>query len=152
MNNSIGGSSLALYPVGSDLFRKMRSRWLDKVFVRYALLLVTSLLALSFVIHRPTNHSPTTSANRTNGEVFASHNPALLIDEVVVHGRIIEIKGRTDAGNTVMINGQIAAVIFSGNSFRHFLGPFYSGLHIVTVTAQNVDGGFTMKQLAITVE
>src|SRR5947209_5730669 len=63
-----------------------------------------------------------------------SHPPALQIAEIVQHGRIVEIKGATDAGTVVMINGQPVASIFPENTFRHFLGPLPRGTNIVSIT------------------
>jgi len=81
-----------------------------------------------------------------------SHEPTLHITAVVQHGRIVEIKGATDAGTVVMINGQPVASIFPENTFRHFLGPLPAGTTIVTVTCQDEKGGVHTQQLALTLE
>jgi hypothetical protein len=79
-------------------------------------------------------------------------SPTLHITDIVQHGRIVEIKGVTDAGTVVMINGQPAASIFPENTFRHFLGPLPRGTSIVSVTCQDEQGGVTTQQLAVTLE
>jgi hypothetical protein len=71
---------------------------------------------------------------------------------VVHHGHIVEIKGSTEPGAVVMINGQPAATFFEGTSFRHFVGPLPTGTTIVTITIQNELGGVTTRQLALTVD
>lgn len=83
-----------------------------------------------------------------NGE----HSPSLRITDVVQHGRIVEIKGATDTGTVVMINGQPVASIFPENTFRHFLGPLPRGTSIVSITCQDERGGVNTQQLALTVE
>lgn len=80
------------------------------------------------------------------------HVPSLHIDSVVQHGDIAEIKGTTDPGVMVMINGQQAAVVFDGNRFHHFVGPLPKGTTILSVTCQNEEGGTVTQKLAVTVE
>jgi hypothetical protein len=74
------------------------------------------------------------------------------VSTVVHHGRIVEVKGSTDPGVVVMINGVPAVTFFDGNGFKHFLGPMPPGITIISITAQNEEGGVTTKQLAITVD
>lgn len=78
--------------------------------------------------------------------------PLLRIDSVVQHGHIAEIKGTTDPGVTVMINGERAAVVFDGNQFHHFVGPLLKGTTILSVTCQNEEGGTVTQKLAVAVE
>lgn len=80
------------------------------------------------------------------------HVPSLHIDSVVQHGDIAEIKGTTDPGVMVMINGQQAAVVFDRNQFHHFVGPLPQGTTILSVTCQNEEGGTITQKLAVTVE
>lgn len=77
--------------------------------------------------------------------------PRLEVASVVEHGRIIEVKGVSDPGAIVMINGEPTAVVFPGNSFRHFVGPLPSGTTIITITSQNDQGGVNTKQIAFNV-
>src|SRR5438270_11710604 len=78
--------------------------------------------------------------------------PTLHITSVVQHGHIVEIKGATDAGTVVMINGQPVASVFPENTFRHFLGPLPRGTNIVSITCQDEQGGVNTQQLAVTLE
>jgi hypothetical protein len=75
-------------------------------------------------------------------------SPALHITSVTQHGRIFEINGSTDPGAVVMINGQSSPTLFEGNSFRHFIGPLPGGTSIVTITAQDSEGGVNTQQMA----
>lgn len=78
--------------------------------------------------------------------------PTLHVTSVVQHGHIVEIKGATDAGAVVMINGQPVASVFPENTFKHFLGPLPAGTTIITVTCQDEKGGVNTQQLALTLE
>jgi hypothetical protein len=78
-------------------------------------------------------------------------SPALNITSVTQHGRIVEIQGSTDPGAVIMINGQDVPTLFSGNSFRHFIGPLHAGTTIVSVTAQDSQGGVNTQQMAFTI-
>lgn len=77
--------------------------------------------------------------------------PRLEVASVVEHGHILEVKGVSDPGAIVMINGEPAAVVFPGNSFKHFLGPLPSGTTIITITSQNDQGGVNTRQIAFNV-
>ncbi len=48
-----------------------------------------------------------------------------------------------------MVNGERAAVIFAGSRIRHFVGPLPDGITVVTITAQNDEGGVITKRLAV---
>lgn len=122
----------------------------------------TGILCLSMAlwlgVQRSGFHQPTAAMTRTKmpatlGRTVLLPRPLLLhVTSVVQHGRIVEIKGNTEPGTIVMINGQPAATIFGGNEFRHFLGPLPPGTSIVSITCQNDTGGFHTEQLALTLE
>ncbi|GAC1429000.1 MAG: hypothetical protein NVS1B11_09040 [Terriglobales bacterium] len=79
------------------------------------------------------------------------HEPRLSIDSVLQHGHIVEIKGATEPDATVLINGKKVAVIFEGSTFKHFVGPLSSGETLLTITAQNLNGGVATKQVWISI-
>jgi hypothetical protein len=120
----------------------------------YAFPAVFCLSFALFLLFRLYVHAPRTGANP--GTVFNAaarpQSPALRVTSLVQHGDIIEICGSTEPGAVVMINGQTVPTIFDENSFRYFLGPLSSGTTIVSVTAQNQEGGVNTKQLAVTIE
>ena len=95
---------------------------------------------------RPTINAPAQSTG------LSPRMPDLRITGVVSHGHILEIKGFTEPGAIVMINGQPAATLFDGNSFRQFVGPLPRGTTIIAITSQNGDGGVNTQQLAFTIE
>lgn len=84
--------------------------------------------------------------------VPSERSPKLEVSSVLRHGRIVEIEGSANPGDTVMINGETAATFFDGNGFKHFVGPLPTGLSIVTITVQDNHGGVTTRRLAITME
>lgn len=124
------------------------------------LLIATGALCIAMSLWLGAQHfrSPTrltqtmARANISNINDQVPPVPTLHITSVVQHGRIVEIKGATDAGAVVMINGQPVASIFPENTFRHFLGPLPAGTTIVTVTCQDQQGGVNTQQLALTLE
>jgi hypothetical protein len=78
-------------------------------------------------------------------------NIALELGDLVQIGHVIEVKGRTEAGARVMVNGQEAVVAGDG-TFRHFTGTLPTGENMITVTAQNTKGGVNTKQVSVTIQ
>lgn len=76
---------------------------------------------------------------------------ALELDDFVQHGRSFEVKGRTEAGARVMVNGQ-EAVVNGDGTFRHFTNQLPTGDNIITVTAQNSKGGVNTAQRHVTIQ
>jgi hypothetical protein len=76
---------------------------------------------------------------------------ALELSDFVQHGHSIEVKGRTEAGARVMVNGQ-EAVVNSDGTFRHFTNPLPTGENMITVTAQNAKGGVSTKQQSVVIQ
>lgn len=76
---------------------------------------------------------------------------ALELGDFVQHGHSIEVKGRTEAGARVMVNGQ-EAVVNPDGTFRHFTNQLPTGENLITVTAQNAKGGVSTKQQSVTIQ
>jgi len=55
-------------------------------------------------------------------------------------GHVIEVKGKTEPNARVMVNGQ-EAVVGGDGTFHHFTNPLPTGENVITVTAQNAQGG-----------
>jgi hypothetical protein len=66
---------------------------------------------------------------------------ALEVGEFVQHGHSIEVRGKTEPGARVLVNGQ-EAVVKGDGTFFHYTNPLPIGENIITVTAQNSRGGF----------
>jgi hypothetical protein len=116
------------------------------------LVAITCLVVLSMRLHMRTGKAVPRN-NPAHGAPWAISLPAeqapnLDINAIVHHGRIIEIKGCITPMATVMINGRTAATMFDNGCFRHFVGPLPAGPTIVTVTAQDDQGGVSTRNLA----
>ena len=61
---------------------------------------------------------------------------------LIQHGHVFEIKGQTEPGARVMVNGQEVAMINADGSFHHFTNQLPTGENWITVTAQNSKGGY----------
>jgi hypothetical protein len=94
-------------------------------------------------------HQKANAVRTTNLEPSRNYKPTLDIKSIVQHGHIVEIIGSAEAGSTVMVNGEKAAVIFDGSSFRHFVGPLPDGLSNISVTIQTDDGGVNTTRVAV---
>ena len=57
------------------------------------------------------------------------------------HGHVFEIRGHTESGARVMVNGQ-EAVVGSGRQIQPFTNPLPPGENLITITAQNTKGGY----------
>lgn len=77
---------------------------------------------------------------------------ALELDEFSQHGHVIEVKGRTEPGARVMVNGMEVAMIAADGSFHHFTPPLPSGENIITVTAQDARGGTSTKTSSVLIQ
>ena len=81
----------------------------------------------------------------------ASASIPLELESFSQHGHVIEVKGRTEPGARVMVNGQ-EAIINSDGTFRHFTNPLPTGDNMITVTAQNQKGGWATKSEKVTIQ
>ena len=63
------------------------------------------------------------------------------LEPFMQHGHVIEIKGKTQLGARVMVNGEQVPVINDDGSFNFFTPALPTGESVITVTAQNEKGG-----------
>lgn len=135
--------------VHSEMLGRQPAKWLA------AACILSVTLGLYFVNYSHLFRSGGTKANMVHSNLTHASTPsvpALHIDTVVLHGHIVEIEGSTDPGAVVMINGETAATLFTGNAFHHFLGPLPFGTAIITVTSQDERGGVNTQQIVATIE
>jgi hypothetical protein len=76
---------------------------------------------------------------------------ALEVGDFVQHGHMIEVRGRTEPGARVMVNGQ-EAVMMGDGTFRHLTNPLPAGENVITVTAQNTKGGYNTFSGRVTIQ
>ena len=99
--------------------------------------------------------SQPSTANRFNlvQQVNAGQQAFLEIVKIVLHGRVVEVVGRTEPGSTVIINNEQVFSIAADGTFRHFTSPLpKTGANQVTVTAQNRKGDINTIRKSIVVE
>jgi hypothetical protein len=77
---------------------------------------------------------------------------ALDIDPLVQHGHVIEVTGKTEAGARVMVNGKEVPMISDDGSFHYFTPPLPNGENLVTITAQNAQGGVNTHQEKVVIQ
>lgn len=75
----------------------------------------------------------------------------LEVAEFVQHGHMIEVRGRTEPGARVMVNGQEAVVMGDG-TFRHLTNSLPAGDNVITVTALNSKGGVNSVPRSVTIQ
>jgi len=112
---------------------------------------VLIVMALAFTLHRsvPQKIRRPAGSNEDHSTVSGPRTPTLTVESITPYGHIVEIIAETDPGTTVMVNGERAAVIFAGSRIRHFVGPLPDGVTVLTITAQNDEGGVITKRLAV---
>ncbi len=76
----------------------------------------------------------------------------LEIESLVQHGRLIEVKGRTEPNAKVIINNQEVSDVRPDGSFTFFTMQFPVGENVITVTAQNARGGVNTKQQTVVIQ
>ena len=77
---------------------------------------------------------------------------ALHVEPFVQHGHVLEIKGKTEIGARVMVNGQEVPVVRPDGSFSYFTPPLPSGENLITVTAQDARGGVNTDQKKVVID
>jgi len=76
----------------------------------------------------------------------------LELDPFVQHGHVIEVAGKTQAGARVMVNGREVPIVSSDGTFHYFTPPLEAGEAVITVTAQNAQGGVNTQQKRIIIQ
>jgi hypothetical protein len=75
----------------------------------------------------------------------------LQIDGTQLHGRVVEIVGRTEPGAALIINGQPVPNIGPDGTFRHFTEQLDPGQHTIVIIGQNRRGGTAKQEVSIVV-
>lgn len=75
----------------------------------------------------------------------------LEIQGTQLHGRVVEIIGRTEPGAALIINAQHVPNIAPDGTFRHFTEPLTPGEHTIVVIGQNRRGGTATSKVNVMV-
>lgn len=89
------------------------------------------------------NESQPSDPNRFNlvQQVESGDKAFLEITQMTLHGRVVEVVGRTHSGSTVIINNEQVFSIAADGTFRHFTSPLpKTGANQITITAQDRKG------------
>ena len=76
----------------------------------------------------------------------------LEIDPLIQHGHVIEVTGKTELGARVMVNGHEVPIVTTDGGFHYFTPPLPTGESLITVTAQNSQGGVNTKQQKVVIQ
>ena len=76
---------------------------------------------------------------------------ALEITGTQIHGRVVEIIGRTEPGAALIVNGQPVPIISADGTFRHFTEPLEPGQHTIVIIGENRRGGTNQQKVTIVV-
>ena len=76
----------------------------------------------------------------------------LELDPFVQHGHVIEVLGKTESGARVMVNGREVPMIAPDGTFHYFTPPLPAGESVITVTAQNSQGGVNTQQKKVVIQ
>ena len=101
------------------------------------------------------NESQPSLANRFTlvQQIESGAKAYLEVSNIVQHGRVLEVVGRTEPGSSVIINNDQVFSIAADGSFRHFTSQLAkSGVNQITVTAQNRKGELHTIRKRIVVE
>jgi len=75
----------------------------------------------------------------------------LEIQGTQLHGRVVEIIGRTEPGAALIINAQAVPNIAKDGTFHHFTEPLLPGEHTIVVIGQNRRGGTNKQQVSVVI-
>jgi hypothetical protein len=76
----------------------------------------------------------------------------LELDPFVQHGHVIEVQGKTESGARVMVNGREVPMIAPDGTFHYFTPPLPAGESVITITAQNSQGGVNTQQKKVVIQ
>ena len=77
---------------------------------------------------------------------------SLDIEPFIQHGHVIEVTGRTEKGARVMVNGREVPIVSDDGSFHYFTPPLPAGENMITVTAQNAQGGVNTRREKVVIQ
>jgi hypothetical protein len=107
-------------------------------------------------------HVIATDANKKTSEVSETFKFTLVaqgrtqemmleIGGTQLHGRVVEVFGKTEPGAALIINGQPVPSIGGDGKFQYFTEPLEPGEHAIVIVGQNRRGGTAKQQVTIVV-
>ena len=100
------------------------------------------------------NGKETQSSDASKFSLLRQKDEILLeVQNVIQHGKTIEIVGRTEPGARVMVNDQPVFAVQPDGTFKHFTPPFTTnGANTITVTAQNAKGQIATRRKTVYIQ
>ena len=101
------------------------------------------------------NESQDSAPNRFNlvQQVSQDHQAFLEITNIIQHGSVMEVVGRTEPGSTVIINNEQVFNIAPDGTFQHFTSPLpKTGSNQITITAQDRKGNTKTIRKTVVIE
>jgi hypothetical protein len=103
-----------------------------------------------------------TNAKKENSEVSETFRFTLVaqgktqemlleITGTLIHGRVVEIIGKTEPGAALIVNGQPVPIIAADGTFRHFTEALEPGQHTIVIIGENRRGGTAQQKVPIVV-
>jgi hypothetical protein len=74
------------------------------------------------------------------------------LNPFVQHGHVIELTGKTEVGARVMVNGREVPVVGTDGTFHYFTPSLPAGESVITITAQNAQGGVNTVQKKVVIQ
>ncbi|HUK52501.1 MAG TPA: hypothetical protein VL099_04325 [Candidatus Binatia bacterium] len=94
---------------------------------------------------------PSDSSKFTLAEQGRTQDMLLEIESTQLHGAVVEIRGQTEPGAALMVNGQPVAQIDKDGHFQYFTPPQPRGALTLVIVGQNRRGGTATKRVPIVV-
>jgi len=86
-------------------------------------------------------------------QVVSGTQAFLEVNNIIQHGKVLEVVGRTEPGSTVIINNEQVFTLAPDGTFRHFTSQLAkTGVNQITITAQNRKGDMHTIRKSIVVE
>jgi hypothetical protein len=76
----------------------------------------------------------------------------LELEPFVQHGRVIEVRGKTEPNARVMVNNREAPQVDNDGNFRCFVPELPVGENVITITAQNATGGVNTQHRTVVIQ
>jgi len=97
--------------------------------------------------------SQPSQANRLNLLKQVTGNQAYLeVTNIIRHGRVLEVQGKTEPGSTVIINNEQVFSISPDGTFRGFTSPLNVGSDQIAITAQDRKGNTSTIRKTVVIE
>jgi len=97
--------------------------------------------------------SQPSQANRLNLLKRVTGNQAYLeVTNIIRHGRVLEVQGKTEPGSTVIINNEQVFSISPDGTFRGFTSPLSVGSDQIAITAQDRKGNTSTIRKTVVIE